>query len=54
MFTLEILDYPYLEAESSARSLDAAVERSLLTVTASAWGDLVPEEWKYRMRGSEL
>lgn len=47
-YELEILSFPYL----APTLVDRAVDECRLAVVDDAWGELVPEAWKHRMRGT--
>ena len=52
ILTLHILEFAYISARDEASETDAALDASKLHVVDPAWGRLVPERWKYRMRGN--
>lgn len=53
---LEVLDvdvvtFPYLPEGTSLEELDAIVDGATLAIVDPAWEEIVPESFKYRMRG---
>ena len=42
---------PYMDVRSPTEGLDACVDRAQLTILDQRWEKIVPEAWKYRMRG---
>ena len=50
---LSILAFPYLEDETTVADLDRMIDATRLSVLDPEWERLVPEHWKYRMRGEE-
>lgn len=48
----EILSFPYLPPEGATSALEDALDRAELEIVDPAFGELVPESWKHRMRGA--
>jgi len=48
---LTVVAFPYVDRAAGVAALDAAVERARLRIVDPAWDAIVPESWKYRMRG---
>ena len=53
VYSMEILEFPYLESGKVTTGVEAAIDGSLLEILDPDWAELVPEEWKYRMRGEQ-
>ncbi len=49
---ISVVEFPYLEPEGAAASIQAAIDRAHLTLIDPAFAEAVPEAWKHRMRGS--
>lgn len=50
---VELVQAPFLPTEGSAAAIRDAVDGSKLTIVDDAFGDAIPEAWKYRMRGPQ-
>jgi hypothetical protein len=48
--TFPYLDLSYMEVADVARSEEDALDSAQLTIVDPAWSELVPEQWKHRMR----
>jgi hypothetical protein len=48
---LSMLEYPYLPTSELHLEIEAALDRSVLTVVDPAWREVVPQSWKHRMSG---
>jgi hypothetical protein len=46
-----MLEYPYLPTSELHLEIEAALDRSVLTVVDPAWREVVPQSWKHRMSG---
>jgi len=53
LLRLSLISFPYLAQEGEANPVDAAIDRSTLTLFDPDWAEAVPETWKHRMRGSK-
>jgi hypothetical protein len=51
--SLQLLEIPYgaREGETPQAAVARALDESRLTIVDRAWDEVVPEDWKYRMRG---
>ena len=54
-WSLRILEVPYAarESEDPQTTIAQTLDASRLTVVDPAWSEVVPESWKYRMRGED-
>jgi hypothetical protein len=48
---VQLAAFPYVPRGDRRAALDHAIENVKLTIRDPAWGELVPERYKYRMRG---
>jgi hypothetical protein len=48
-FRIGAIDFPYLDAETAKADLEAALDRSRLTILDPTWRDAVPADWRYRL-----
>lgn len=50
---VSVLEFPYLDTDGDPMALEAAVDQARLTIIDPDFGEAVPEDWKYRMRGNQ-
>jgi hypothetical protein len=48
-FTIGVFDFPYLDPETARATIEAALDRSRLTILDESWRDAVPAAWRYRL-----
>lgn len=48
---VELLDYPFLDPATAREEVRTCPDRTTLTIVDPAYEALVPEAWKFRMRG---
>jgi hypothetical protein len=48
-FTIGVFDFPYLDSETAGAEINAALDRSRLTIIDEAWRDAVPAALRYRL-----
>ncbi len=47
--TIGAFDFPFVQLETAKADLEAALDRSRLTIVDPAWRDAVPAVWRYRL-----
>ena len=48
-FTIGVFDFPYLDLDTATADIDAALDRSHLTILDESWRDAIPATWRYRL-----